>query len=202
MAPCFYGSPGFLHKYSQLWIFSFPSLQSVLSTCIQQQSSPQLFCHCLYSSTQCQCTLTDTSLRLGGTGLWHRSSMQVSLCPACHRPAVSFPSNRPRWFPSVPSNLRLHKGVSLDAGTSELLQNPHLEADTIPLPVLFFFPSFFCLTWFRMDLSCPFQCLRSSPSVQPVLCEPCSISRYILDASVGRWTPSPPTSLPSCFSLY
>lgn len=54
--------------FFQLWIFSFPSLQAVLSTCIQQQSSPQLFCHRLCSSTQCPRTLTDTSLRLGGTG--------------------------------------------------------------------------------------------------------------------------------------
>ena len=69
-------------------------------------------------------------------------------------PAVSLPSDRPRWFPSVPTNLPLHKGVSLDARTSQLLQIPHLEADPIPLPVLFF-PSFVLhgSTWIFLVLS-------------------------------------------------
>lgn len=48
------------------------------------------------------------------------------------------------------------------------------------------FPSSFHPTWLCGDLSCPFRCLRSSSSVQQVLCENCSICIYTLDAFVGR----------------
>ena len=54
------------------------------------------------------------------------------------------------------------------------------------LPLLFFLPSFFHPTWLCGDLYCPFQCPRSSASVQLVFCEICSICRCILDVFVER----------------
>ena len=53
-------------------------------------------------------------------------------------------------------------------------------ADSILLPLLFFFLSFFCPTRLCRDLSCPFQCPKSSASVQLVFCEDYSICRCIL----------------------
>ena len=64
---------------------------------------------------------------------------------------------------------------------------PTRGAGPIPLPFLFLFPSsFFWPTWLCGDISCPFRCLRSSVSVQQVLCENSSICRFILAAFVGR----------------
>ena len=44
------------------------------------------------SSTQPLSTPAATCLRLGYTGLWHEPSVQVSLCPTCHRLVMGFSS--------------------------------------------------------------------------------------------------------------
>ena len=89
--------------------------------------------------------------------------------------------------PSVPTDFPVDEGASPDVGTSPLPQLPTRGTGPIPLPLLFFSPSsFFHPIRLRRDLSCPFQCPRSSASVQPVLCVNCSICRCIPDASVKR----------------
>ena len=52
--------------------------------------------------------------------------------------------------------------------------------------ILLFLSFFFHPTQLYGDTSCAFSCLRSSASVQQVLCENCSICRCILDAFVGK----------------
>ena len=53
------------------------------------------------------------------------------------------------------------------------------------LPVFSFF-SFSHPTWLCGDFSCPFWCLRFSANFQQVLCDSCSICRYILNILVRR----------------
>ena len=89
--------------------------------------------------------------------------------------------------PILPADLPASEGASPNAGTSSYLQLPARDAVPFLLPLLFLFPSsFFHLTQLCQDLSYLFRCLRSSASVQQVLCENCSICRYILDEFVRR----------------
>ena len=126
-------------------------------------------------------------LRLGLAGMWCRPSMQVSLCLAGHRPVAEFSSDSHQSSPSVPTDLCTGDGVSLDTGNSTLLKLPSRGTGPFLLPLLFLFSSsFFHPTQSHRELSCPFRCLRSSASVQLVLCENCSIHRCILDEFVGR----------------
>lgn len=80
------------------------------------------------------------------------------------------------------------KGQFLPQMQGPLLSFSHPLRGTGPkqLPLLFPFPSVLCPSWLHGDLSCSFRCLRSSASVQPVLCENCSICRCTVDAFVER----------------
>ena len=74
------------------------------------------------------------------------------------------PSRSPRWWGGFSSPPVPHPGVQ---GLSHSL--------------FFFHP-----TWLCRNFSCPFSYLRSSASVQLVLCENCLICRCILDVLVGE----------------
>ena len=102
------------------------------------------------------------------------------------RPAISPSSDSLRCSPSVPTDFPVGEGASPDVGTSPLLQLLLRCTDPILLALLFFFPSFFHPVWLCGDLSCPFQCPRSSAGVQLVFFENYSICRCILDAFVER----------------
>ena len=54
------------------------------------------------------------------------------------------------------------------------------------LPFSFFPFLSFTLPGYKGIFSCPFRCPMSSASVQQILCENCSIFRFILDAPVER----------------
>lgn len=56
-------------------------------------------------STQPPPALADTHFRLWHAGLWHGLSMQVLLCPACHRLATVFSSSNPQITPSISADL-------------------------------------------------------------------------------------------------
>ena len=150
------------------------------------------------SCTQHLSTPIDTCLRLGHVGLWHGPSVYVSFSSACHRPVAEFSSNGLWIASSVSIDLPIIERASPDVETSLFLQLPTYKVvGSILLSLLFFFSSFFHPTWLSWNLSCPFRCLRSSASVQPVLCENYIICRCIFDTFMGRVTQSPLTHLPS-----
>ena len=83
-----------------------------------------------------------------------RPLAQVSLCPACLRPVAGL-SSEPLKLPFCYSNLPTGEGVSPDAGTQPLPQQPPRGTGSIPLPLLFLFLSgFLHCTWLHRDLSC------------------------------------------------
>ena len=90
--------------YLQMEKFTAELLTPVPSGCLHAAYSSPLPGFVLLTpcfSTQPQPASADTSLRLGRAGLWHRLSMQVSLCPACHGPASVLSSASPQSPPSI-----------------------------------------------------------------------------------------------------
>ena len=86
----------------------------------------------------------------------------------------------------VPAGLPAGEEASLSVGTSPLLQFP-IQGCRVCLTPFF---SFFHPTWLCRNFSCPFSYLRSSASVQQVLCENCLICRCILDVLLGEANPT------------
>lgn len=102
------------------------------------------------SSTQPLCIMADVG--------WGAQILAWTVCPACHRPAVSLSSNSPRCSPSAPTDLPVGEGVPWDVGTSLLLQVPsapqgceaHLTSSPPPSPFSSLSP-----TWSLGDIFCP-----------------------------------------------
>ena len=100
-----------------------------------------------------------------------------------HRQVAAFPSDPPRFlfspadFPTVNGLFCMKEPLLTYSSPSGVL-----------IPSCFFFSFFFFLSsyWLYGDFSCTSWCLRSSTSVQQVLCENCSICRCILDVLVRR----------------
>ena len=183
----------FLHKHSQLQNFSLPAPQTVSSqsTVVPSRvlSNPHVRVHSFHDHQWTP---------ISGWGMQGCSANHL------HRSQTSLPQTTLLWAPEVPfcSSWTLHWWGGFYRFRN--LSSPSLHArgsGPIILLILFFSPfSFSHLTWFYGDLSCPFinRCLRSSASVQQVLCENFSMCRCILDEFVGeRWVPHPPHPLPS-----
>lgn len=130
-------------------------------------------------STQPTTALADTRLRLGSEGLWHRPSVQVLFCPAVHGPACALASDSPQNTPSISPDLTTRKGAFPGLVTSPFLQLPSHRCRSHSSSSLLSYPLY-------RNIFLSFWCLRSSASVQQVLCEDCSICRCILDALVRR----------------
>lgn len=126
--------------------------------------------------------------------------MVPTICPACHRPAISLSSNSSRCSSAQLISL-LVRGFLWMWEHLCFLQVPSNPRGMgpIPLPLFFFSPFFFLLSYLVIkDLFCTLQCPRSSANLQLVLCENLSICRCILDAFMERdETRCPPTPLPS-----
>ena len=137
-------------------------------------------------STQPPPIMVDTSLRLGHAGLWYRPSVQVLLYPACHRAATALSSNSSQSFPSISGYFPPVRGCSNLSSPSSPLQGcgSHPVSSFLCFPFLFFI-----LPSYSRIFSCPFMCLRSSASIQLVLCVNFSTCRCILDVLVGRSEP-------------
>ena len=178
--PCFHGSLGFLHSIPDC---GFPPSHPLrLSSHSQQQSSSPGLLSNPHAPASSPCAHQQKHVPVPGM----QGGGTDHLCPVCHKLAFSHSSHCPRWFSSVLTNFLIGKRVFPDAGTSPLLQLPSRGAGPIPLPLLFFLPSFFHSTWLCRGLYCPFWCPRSSASVQLLFCENCSICRCILGASMER----------------
>ena len=185
MALCLCGSLGFLHEHSWLWSSSLPSPQAVSSQSTAVPSSslfsnptfqyPAPVCTGRHLSQAGACRAVAWTIYVGLTLSYLPQTGCRALLRAPEAPLLS-------QLTSL-----LVRRASPDARTSPYLQFSNRGAGPVLLPLLFLFPSsFFCPTQLHGDLSCPFRCLRSSASVQQVLCENCSIRRCVLDAFVGR----------------
>ena len=93
----------------------------------------------------------------------------------------------------VPAGLPAGEEASLSVGTSPLLQFP-IQGCRVCLTPFF---SFFHPDQVVWVFSCPFKCLKSSTSVQQVLCENYSICRCLLDAFMWRDVLLSPRPTPS-----
>ena len=139
-------------------------------------------------STQPTTALADTRLRLGSEGLWHRPSVQVLFSPAVHGPACALASDSPQNTPSISPDLTTRKGAFPGLVTSPFLQLPSHRCRSHSSSSLFFLFSLLSYPLYR-NIFLSFWCLRSSASVQQVLCASCSTCRCILDVLVGRGEP-------------
>ena len=139
-------------------------------------------------STQPTTALADTRLRLGSQGLWHRPSVQVLFSPAVHGPACALASDSPQNTPSISPDLTTRKGAFPGLVTSPFLQLPSHRCRSHSSSSLFFLFSLLSYPLYR-NIFLSFWCLRSSASVQQVLCASCSTCRCILDVLVGRGEP-------------
>ena len=175
------GSPGFFHKHALSWSPLRPSLRPFrLSLCSWQQSSPHAHPPNPGFQHPASSTPAHMNLRLGGAGLWHRPSMRGSLCPAWLLCSPLSPWNSP----SVPADLPTRKrGFPRLRNLSSFL---HRGAGPFPFPLCFLLS---CLV--AWGFSYPFRCLKSSASVQHVLCENCPVP----DVPGERWTPHAPIAL-------
>lgn len=90
----------------------------------------------------------------------------------------SFPS--PWNTPSVSADPLTGEGTSPDVKILSHFQLPSRSKDLIPPPLLFLFPSAFHPAWLYGTHSFPFMCLKSSASIQQVLCENFSIFEVFL----------------------
>ena len=133
-------------------------------------------------STQPTTALADTRLRLGSEGLWHRPSVQVLFCPAVHGPACALASDSPQNTPSISPDLTTRKGAFPGLVTSPFLQLPSHRCRSHSSSSLLSYPLY-------RNIFLSFWCLRSSASVQQVLCASCSTCRCILDVLVGIGEP-------------
>ena len=77
------GGLSFFYEHSSFWSSSFLSSLAVSSQSTSLPFLGLLSNPCVPAPSPCLHQL-DTCVRLGHAGLWHRSSMQVSLYPACH----------------------------------------------------------------------------------------------------------------------
>ena len=152
---------------------SSPLPEDSLQTCFSAQPPP---------------ALADTCLRLGSEGLWHRPSVQVLFCPAVHGPACALASDSPQNTPSTSPDLTTRKGAFPGVVTSLFLQLPSHSCRSHSSSSLFFLFSLLSYPLCR-HIFLSFWCLRSSASVQQVLCASCSTCRCILDVLVGRGEP-------------
>ena len=184
--PCFCGSLGLLHKYSWLWITSLLSLQAV---CLQPMA---VFAPGLLSNTHIPAP-SPRAHQWTHIPVWDTQGCGTD--HLCRSHSVLSATDRLFHPPPTASDVTLLsqlispsvRGLPWIQEPLLFLSSPPRGTDPIPLPLLFFFPSsFFCPTRLCRDPSSPFQCPRSSASVQPVVCENCSICRCILDAFVGR----------------
>ena len=117
-------------------------------------------------------------------GFQHRPFREVSLCPACHRPVTATFFWYP-WTTHPQFQLIFHwwGGLPGCSNYSSPSAPPTWNANYILLPLFFFFPFFsssYPVMWGFF-----LRCLRSSASVQQVLCVNCSTCRCILDVLVG-----------------
>lgn len=163
---------------------SIPSVKLFISI-----PSGQLYAVAVFPLSQCFSTqplpaLVSVHLSLGCTGLWHRPFREVSLCPACHRPVTALSSDT-----LEPPTLNFSwsftgEGASLGVVTTPLLLLPPPGVQIISC----FLFSFSSLSFLHLSQLCGdffLRCLRSSASVQRVLCVNCSTCRCILDVLVG-----------------
>ena len=154
------------------------------SVCLHVANSSPLLGSALLTpcfNTQPPPTLADTRLSLGCTRLWYRLSVQVFLCPACHGLATAFSSCSP-WSPQWGGFSGYSNISSPSTPPQGCVSHPSSS---------FIFLSFlsFILPGCAGTFSYPFKCLRSSASVQKVLCVNCYTCRCILDVLVGRSEP-------------
>lgn len=88
--------------------------------------------------------------------------------------------SKPRNTPSVSADPLTGEGTSPDVKILSHFQLPSRSKDLIPPPLLFLFPSAFHPAWLYGTHSFPFMCLKSSASIQQVLCENFSIFEVFL----------------------
>ena len=124
-----------------------------LSSHSQQQSPPQVFSpNPIFQYLFPICTGRHTCQ--AGEHMAVADHLHRSHCPACLRPVAGL-SSEPLKLPFCYSNLPTGEGVSPDAGTQPLPQQPPRGTGSIPLPLLFLFLSgFLHSTWLHRDLSC------------------------------------------------
>ena len=99
---------------------------------------PRLALQTPRSSTQPLSALVDTCLRLWHAGLWHRPSVKVSLCPACHTLVGVLSSNTPEAPLLFQQNSPLVRGFSwMREPLLSFSSPPPRGTSPIPLTLLF-----------------------------------------------------------------
>ena len=155
VAPCFHGSPVFLHRHSLLQISSLPSPRP--SPHSQQHFS---LWACSPIPTHQLLTLSHTCKHTSQSGACRAEVWTIcvflTLCPVCHRLATSPSPNSLKCFPSVPINFPNGEGVSPSERGFPRIQESLLcfsspvpgcrshPASPPPSPFFFFHPTQLC----------------------------------------------------------
>ena len=183
MAPCFDSGPGFFQKLSWLWSSLLLSLQAVSP---QPTAVPSLGPLSKYyfpaPSTPPHQETHDLGWGVCRAVAWTICAVLTLSC--LPQTGCSVPLQSPEGPLLSQLNSLLWMGFS-ECGDLSSPSLPHQGCWSLPISSFLFF-SFFHPTQLCGNFSCTFRCLRSSTSVQQVLCENCSICRCILDVLVRR----------------
>ena len=175
------GGRGFFHRHALSWSPLRPSLRPFrLSLCSWQQSPPHG--HPPNPGFQHPASIhTSTHESQAGRRRAVTQTVHAGLTLSC---LVAALSSEPLKLPSVPADLPTRKrGFPRLRNLSSFL---HRGAGPFPFPLCFLLS---CLV--AWGFSYPLRCLRSSASVQHVLCENCPVP----DVPGERWTPHAPIAL-------